>query len=110
MNKVNEEKENPMKNQLVTKEQIRKYLRLYPTLQSRIRQWELYHIRKSNYTIWESNDLTLLNFYFAKYSSCKFHAVTSIVFETSLHFHYKRYFVTMPHFILSDDMSSNIIH
>ena len=46
MNKEIEE-ENPKKTQLVTKENIRKYLSLYPTLTARIRQAELFHIRYS---------------------------------------------------------------
>ena len=62
MNKGNEDKENPMKNQLVTKEQIRKYLRLYPTLQSRIRQWELYHIKYApSLDEWRENRNTIEN-------------------------------------------------
>ena len=60
MNKKNEEKENPKKTQLVTKENIRKYLRLYPTLETRIRQQELFHIKFSpSLDEWKQNINTI---------------------------------------------------
>lgn len=60
MNKKNEEKENPKKTQLVTKENIRKYLRLYPTLEARIRQQELFHIKFSpSLDEWKQNINTI---------------------------------------------------
>ena len=59
MNKEIEE-ENPKKTQLVTKENIRKYLSLYPTLTARIRQAELFHIRYSpSLDEWKQNINTI---------------------------------------------------
>ena len=55
-------KRNPKKTQLVTKEQIRKYLKLYPKLFTKIRTTELEHIRYSpSLEEWKHNTNTIEN-------------------------------------------------